>query len=544
MGVERELKFSVSEDTARAVSGHALLLLAGAPRPRLLQSWYFDTPDLQLGAAGMVLRVRDAEGSSVVTVKARGADALGAQRSEWEWGALDSSAAGGLGPRDLRQALRVTPLGGLAQARGLDAPALRRVLEPRFGTRFERQTWLLAWNGARLEVALDRGVCQARSPQGLVDAPLCELELEVLDGGLDAAWDLAWTLAQDLALLLSPVDKARRAAALLAGERPRALPEPGALARDATLGQAVQDWLQTACAQLAVWAERIGSADEERDVHQFRVVLRRLRTALRWLAPHLGTAAARWLRAELRWAHQLAGLVRDGDVALLLLREVETIEVDAAAQAAVLAQGIEAQRGKHRGALCAYVRSARFGRLLLALGRCSARAVQHEVPGAAKEQAQGAAPGRSAMRADGARGQAALRRLAARALREDARSWRVASRACVGALQSASSGQRPGAEDTARLHALRIASKRLRLSAERMAGLLPRGPRQRHLHAGKQAAALQSGLGDWHDAERLLLEALGAQDAMPALCAWLERRALGRLQAVAQGLAPSRGPQP
>ena len=167
MGVERELKFSVSEDTARAVEGHALLLLAGAPRRELLQSWYFDTPELDLGAAGMVLRVRDAGGASVVTVKARGADALGAERSEWEWRALDSSAAGGLGPRDLRHALRATALGGVADGLGLDARELRRHLEPRFGTRFERDTWQLEWNGARIELALDRGVCQARRGDGM-----------------------------------------------------------------------------------------------------------------------------------------------------------------------------------------------------------------------------------------------------------------------------------------------------------------------------------------------------------------------------------------
>ena len=54
-----------------------------------------------------------------------------------------------------------------------------------------------------------------------------------------------------------------------------------------------------------------------------------------------------------------------------------------------------------------------------------------------------------------------------------------------------------------------------------------------HPDAGKLAAALQSGLGDWHDAERLLLEAAAARPAMPALCTWLEARALAMLQAVA-----------
>jgi inorganic triphosphatase YgiF len=527
MGVERELKFSVSEDTARAVAGHALLLLAGAPRQELLHSWYFDTPDLELGAAGMVLRVRDVAAGSVVTVKARGADALGAERSEWEWRALDSSATGGVGPRDLRRALRATALGGVVDGLGLDARELQRRLQPRFGTRFERDTWQLEWDGARIELALDRGACLARGAQGVVEAPLCELELEVLDGTLAPAWELAWTLAQDLALRLSAVDKARRAGALLAGERPRALPEPGALAREATLRQAMHDWLRTACAQLAVWAERIGSADEERDVHQFRVVLRRLRTALRWLAPHLGKEAVRWLRAELRWAHQLAGLVRDADVALQLLRQVETIEVDAAAQAAVLAGQIEARRASHRAALCAHVQSARFGRLLLALGRCSSCGAQREPGGAATNKR------------DPAGDQRALRNLAARALREDSKAWRAASRECAGALLAAAGGNPPDEADAARLHALRIASKRLRLSADRMAGLLPRAARQRQQHAGKQAAALQGQLGDWHDAERLRQAAAGAEPPMPALRAWLEGRALSALQLAAGSLTPA-----
>lgn len=509
MGVERELKFALAPAVAQTLAQQPLLLLAGPPRRERLRTSYFDTGQLELGAAGFVLRVREAAGSHVVTVKTRGDDMLGSERGEWEWRALDSSVSAGLGARDLRHALRHTALGSL----GWEVRALRERLAPRFGTCFERDAWQLEWDGARIELALDRGVCQAVRADGTAaTTPLCELELEVLEGGLDAAWDLAWTLAQDLPLRLSPVDKARRAAALLAGRRPRAPAEPGSLARQATLRQAMHDWLQTACAQLSVGAERIASADDERDVHQFRVTLRRLRTALRWLGPHLPDGAADWLRAELRWTHQLAGLVRDADVGMQLLRQVPSIDTDAAAQAAVLLQRIDAARGAHRDALCAYLLGPRFGRLLLALGRCGACA------------------------AHGAQGAGALRRLAERALRRDAKSWQARLQACAQALREAAQGYPPQPGQVAVLHALRIDSKRLRLSAERMAGLLARRAGSRFARAGKAAASLQTELGEWHDCERLLQGLAEAREEMPQLRAWLERSALAALQRAAHGV--------
>ena len=510
MGVERELKFAVSQATAQALPGQALLLLTGAPRRRELHTRYFDTEDLRLGAAAMVLRVRDSDGARVVTVKARGDDALGAVRQEWEWSALDDTTSGRLGPRDLRHALQHTALGHL----GLDEAQLRAGLAPRFATRFERCSWEVSWGDARIELALDQGVCEAAAESGPVASDLCEIELEVLQGSLLAAWDLAWTLAQDLPLLLSPVDKASRAVALLRGQRPQAAPEPAQLTPDTHLQQAMRQWLQTACAQLAVWAERIGSADEARDVHQLRVVLRRLRIALRWLREQLPRGAATWLRGELRWAHQLAGPLRDADVALELLEHAEAAGGTVAVQAQALRQLVSTQRCRQRDALLSYLQGARFGRLLLALGRCAECAPR------------------------GARGTAALRRLAAQALRQDSRCWHEALRDCEAWLREALQEPRAAGEQAARLHALRIASKQLRLSAERMAGVLPRKQRRDYAQQARLATALQTRLGEWHDAERLLQHAREHQPRARQLQRWLEQQAARALRGAAQALFP------
>ncbi len=509
MGTERELKFRIPRGALPQLARHPLLRLAQRLPRRSLRSWYFDTPGGELAAAGLALRLRDGEPGRVLTVKSAPGDALGSQRGEWEWAALDSPACDQLGAQDLRQALSDTPLRALAFA--------PEQLLPILGTEFLRSRWLLDWQGTRLELAIDRGRCVAPQASGSPQAALCELEIEVLQGSFDAAWDLAWTLAQDLPLLLSPVHKAQRAAALRAGGLPEAPAEPGAPAPRSSLQQAMEQWLQTACAQLAVWAEHIAQGDDAHCVHQFRVVLRRLRTALRWLAQDLPPGAAPWLRGELRWAHQLAGLVRDIDVERHWLEQVESAAARAAAARRL--QALQRRRMQALRVLRAYLLGARFGRLLLALGRC----------------------GCCALRGDS--GSDALRRLGRRALREDTRRWKRALRDCRQLLRSDVVAEQLSAQQTAQLHALRIASKRLRLSCERL-GALAGGQRAEALPPLRRlATALQDRLGDWHDGDRMLRQLRADGDAV-ALRAWLGARATGALRAAAALLHATAGAAP
>lgn len=229
MATESELKFRIPEAAlAAAVSHPVLSVLGGPPLVRRLATRYFDLPGGELAAAGMALRLRDSGGTAVFTVKVSGSG-LGLHRGEWEWAA---AAGDHPAPADLERALAETPLADL----GLDAAALRAGLRPVFGTVFERRSWRIEWGASTVEVALDVGVCTALRDGVAVEAPIRELEIELLDGDFDACWDLAWALAQDLPLLASPVNKARRAAVLAAGARIDALPEPGPAPRDAGVG--------------------------------------------------------------------------------------------------------------------------------------------------------------------------------------------------------------------------------------------------------------------------------------------------------------------
>jgi inorganic triphosphatase YgiF len=498
MGIERELKFSIEAHSARQLLDHPVLsLLAAPPVTQELATQYFDTPEAGLAAAGMVLRMRRAAGQWVMTVKSTPlggegqgpADAFSHVRGEWEWEAAPPTIEGtvdvhALADADLQRALQDTPLGSL----GLELHELRRSLQPVFGTVFARTAWTVDWAGSQIELALDRGACTAVQAGQVLSAPLAELELELLSGQWADCWDLAWALAQDLALMLSPVNKAQRAAALATGKGVQALPEPPSLASATPVGQAARRWVGTAAAQLAVWAELIGNSDTARAVHQFRVVLRRLRTVLRWLAPYADVRSVRWFAGELRWAMQIAGAVRDTDVWLDLLPVQTPTRLHA---------HVEARRVRLRAALQAYLHSPRFARLLLALGRWA--------EGWGESQSDANARHGTRRRAYGGQ-DAALAQLAKHAIRQDHRRWRKAWAASQQVLRLAVQGGHLSAKEAGKLHALRIQSKRLRLSLERMGHALPGADAKALHHLRQRAEGLQTHLGDWHDAQRLLHE--------------------------------------
>lgn len=490
MGMERELKFSIDPLAAQQLPEHPILAqLAGPPRTRTLDSRYFDSADGLLANAGMVLRLRQTGPRRVLTVKTSGDGALGHARGEWEWAAAGSgpvAADEALAPVDVQRALRETPVRNL----GLPASTLLARLRPVLGTRFERMAWAIDWQGSRMELALDRGACVASRDGATLQAPISEIEIELIDGRWSHCWDLAWALAQDLPLRLSATNKAQRASALRAGERPQAPGEPASLSPDTPLVQAARLWLSSACAQLSVWAERIGTGDAARDVHQFRVTVRRLRTALRWLQPWAKPRAMRWFEAEWRWTMQLAGLVRDADVGLQLLHDGASWQQPAPELASSWSASLQAERQRQWGTLRTHLHSPRFGRLLLALGRWS-----ETWPAGASTKA--AAKLRHLTLGD----------LARHAIGQDHKHWRQTLAACRPTLEALARGEVTAVaqpEAMTELHAFRIGSKRLRLSLERLGHALPDAEARRLQALRKTTEALQAVLGNWHDCQRLL----------------------------------------
>ena len=201
MAQETELKLSLRAQDLPHLLSHPLLAAPAAPQ-RLLNS-YFDTPDLALKARRMAVRERLAGEQWLLTVKTAGSSAGGlSRRQEWEGpttpGALDFAA--------------------LVDDAALAAElmALRPQLKPLFATDFERQRWVIAWAGARIEAALDQG--HIHVPGTPLSEPLLELELELLEGPESALTSLADALRAmpDGALTLTPSDtsKAQRGMAL------------------------------------------------------------------------------------------------------------------------------------------------------------------------------------------------------------------------------------------------------------------------------------------------------------------------------------------
>ena len=139
---------------------------------------------------------------------------------------------------------------------------------------------------------------------------------------------------------------------------------------------------QTCLAQLAANAAGVLASDDPEFIHQARVALRRLRSALRLFRPHLDVAFYARFDPELRWLAGLLGHARDWDV--LASQTVPRILNPAGAQRAgaaerALAQAIAPRREQCRGAVRKALRSRRY-RQLMRTGEAEFSALEQLAP--------------------------------------------------------------------------------------------------------------------------------------------------------------------
>ena len=364
---EIELKLVLAEGEAAKVPKAAPL--AGVPRRRSrMVAIYFDTSDRALARRGLGLRLRRAGARWRATLKSDSSSGAGLHdRSEWEFPASGAQL-------DLSR-FAATPLANVPMAE-----TLHERLEPVLVTEFTRTTWTIGHApGCRLEVALDVGRINA----GGREACLEEVEVELLEGPASAAFDLAETLASDIAMRPEPASKLARGLDLAEHPRPRPV-----RARRVDLSPAGDD--ARAAARIAVGAALaqaqaneagvLSSGDVE-FVHQLRVSLRRMRSALRLFAGALDPGEIAPFAEDLRWAAGALGACRDWDVFVTeTLPSLLAAQGDAVEAKRVLRRARERQREARRAAREA-VASSRYGLAMLRVARWLASPPGEAAPG-------------------------------------------------------------------------------------------------------------------------------------------------------------------
>ncbi|MGQ9365608.1 CHAD domain-containing protein [Azospirillum sp. ST 5-10] len=302
---ETELKLSVRPGDLEALRRAPALSGRGRGRAttQALESVYFDTPDRALSKRRVSLRVRKQGDAYVQTVKSAPSPESGLTRGEWEV-PVDGPGL------DLS---RFVDGEALAQLEGIDPAAL----VPVFEAHIRRTARVLNGAGgspARVEVAFDEG--EIRVPGG-PSLAVAEVELELKGGDSAVLFELAGELAKVAPLRLETRTKAARGFALADGTADGPVKaEKVELDREVTVEGALGRIVRSCLNHVAVNEACTLRGDDPEGVHQMRVALRRLRSALALFRPFLPADQYDWLVGEVKWLGSVLGPARDWDVFL------------------------------------------------------------------------------------------------------------------------------------------------------------------------------------------------------------------------------------
>lgn len=270
-----------------------------APKRKKLRNTYYDTDDLRILKAGCSLRVRTAAGKHVLTFKSNaGSDALH-RRIEYN--------------RHLAEPHVEVP--------EIDDPELtERIgflfaddLKEVFTNNIDRKVvdFIREETGSLIEAAFDAGSVKA----GRNSCRISEIEFELVEGDPADLYLLALEFLDLATLSLTGDTKSSIGYALATGTRPDYVTAgtPGLdrqmSVRDAgrlIIADCFGHWMANQAAVL--------SDHHPEGVHQMRVALRRLRSALSLLSGYLEDADTAWMKREVRWISDVLGPARDLDV--------------------------------------------------------------------------------------------------------------------------------------------------------------------------------------------------------------------------------------
>lgn len=300
---EIELKLHIPEGKLDRLRRHPAISrwLAGQPNRTRLVSTYFDTPDLSLYHQKIALRQRKVGGKRFLSVKRApdGATSVYGRR-EWETEVFrrkpDFRAIG-------------NHIAGGKKLFGKVVPRLR----PLFVTDVERNVWPLKFKNNTFELAIDVGkiTCKGRS------VPIREAELELRSGSVGSVYALARELRKSIPLGLQPLSKAERGYVLAANVSPEPhKAEKLQLPRRATVGGAFVIIGRSGLLHLRANEGSVCLNKDVEGVHQLRVAVRRLRSALSLFRDVIAERDRREIADRLKWIARQFSAAREWDVFL------------------------------------------------------------------------------------------------------------------------------------------------------------------------------------------------------------------------------------
>lgn len=237
MAQEIELKFIVNPSVINTLCEKLSALSQEQHEARKLVNIYYETPDNFLRSHNMGLRIRGNGHHYEMTMKTSGQVTGGLhQRPEYNVALSEPTLDLALLPADI-------------WPQGVDVAELQQQLSPLFSTNFTRETWIVQQGTSRIELALDQGEVVA----GSLQEPICELELELLEGEANALLILAEQLVNEPGLRMGSLSKAARGYHLAQGAVEREIKPLGLLSLapkttieqglQASLAQSLESWL-------------------------------------------------------------------------------------------------------------------------------------------------------------------------------------------------------------------------------------------------------------------------------------------------------------
>jgi triphosphatase len=300
MTKNREVELKLETDSAGIdVLTHASILGAADVVEHEQTSIYFDTPEQDLHKAGLSLRIRKIGTRRIQTVKAESKAMAGLfARAEWEMAIRQDQPVSD----DHHMPLR-TLVPGLQLER----------LSAIFTIVVTRQKRSIIQDGARIELVFDRGEIQA----GGAIKPINEVELELKAGSPAALFALARTLGELAPFQISTFSKAQRGYTSLARDNdPPVKSQPILLKLGMTSSEGFQAIAFACLHHFRLNQSILLRSENPEALHQARVALRRLRSALSIFHDMLADNRFGHIFSELRWIASELDMARDIDVLL------------------------------------------------------------------------------------------------------------------------------------------------------------------------------------------------------------------------------------